>query len=478
MKIFSIVITFLLFGCSENTQLFKDLYFENKCSIGNDDCVWQKSWGKETCCEIQTIDENSYLKITGTEEKSVSFIEQEVRIPEQKDIRILNISAIIKSIDVQGKGAGLNIGIYDVNNELIANKDMGGFYSLDWKVGSSDWEKTKLSIVCPTNAHKIKIGAILYGKGEVHFDDFEIQFIDVKENNNKSDFEYISKAIDIVKNNSLVRDSLNFEELQTKVSSIAEASDNNLALEYLLESLREYGDHHSFLMKPEEAKRWKDNEDPESTVDFPSVKIEESIGVITVPPFHSGNENLMLKYADSLQKGLSDVFSNDLKGWIVDLRQNTGGNMEPMIVGLGPLLDSGKIGSLVDINGGNEYWYYQNGQYYWEKERGIYLDEPFILDKNLPIVVLTSEQTGSSGEVVVISFIGNTKTILMGKPTWGLTTGNGEFELEDGTKLFMASTKMVDRNGIVYSSHIQPDYLIENDDELMPFAIKWINDNQ
>lgn len=478
MKILSIAIILLLFGCSEKDQNFKDLNFENKCSLSNKDCVWQKSWGKENCCLIETVGGNSYLKLIGIENNSVCFVEQEIIIPKQNEIRILNVSSLVKTIDVQGKGVGLNIGIYDSDNKLIANKDMGGFYSLDWKTGNSGWNKTKLSIVNPTNAHKIKIGAILYGKGEAHFDNYEIKFIDIKKKKNKSESSYIVKAIDLVKSNSLVRDSINFEYLQTKVSLIAEVSDNNLALEYLLESLRKYGDNHSFLMKAEEAKNWKENEDPDSTVDFPFIARNENIGIITVPPFHSGNEQLMIAYADSLQKGLKRIYSKNLKGWIVDLRKNTGGNMEPMILGLGPLLDSGKIGSLVDINGKNEYWYYQNGQYYWENEKGISLDEPFILNKKLPIVVLTSEQTGSSGEVIAISFIGNSKTTLMGKSTWGLTTGNGEFELEDGTKLFMASTKMVDRNGVVYSSKIRPNQVIENDEELLSTAGKWIYDNQ
>ena len=476
MRILSIIVILFLLSCSKQEPIFTDLSFENKCIGGSDDCVWKKSWGKKTCCNIQTIDKNSFLEMTGTEENSVSFIEQEAIIPERNGMKILTVSAMIKTIDVKGKGAGLNIGIYDGDNELIANKDMGGFYSLDWEKGYSDWKKAKLSIVSPTNAYKVKIGAILYGKGKVYFDDFEIQLIDIKENRN--DVAYIAQAIDIIRNNSLVRDSVNFEELQAKASSIATASNNDLALEYLLGSLKKYGDDHSFLMKAEEAKSWEANENPESTIDFPSVRIEKSIGVITVPPFHSGNEKLMIEYADSLHKGLSFAFSNELKGWIVDLRKNTGGNMEPMIVGLGPLLDSGKIGSLVDINGENEYWYYKDGHYYWEKEKGISLDDPFTLNKKLPVVVLTSEQTGSSGEVVVISFIGNTKTTSMGKPTWGLTTGNGEFELEDGTKLFMASTKMVDRNGIVYSSKIQPDYVIEDDNKTILSAIDWINNNQ
>ncbi len=478
VRIIKLVVIFVFLGCSDKSEIFKDLDFENKCSISGNGCLWQKSWGRDDCCKIITIEENSFLKISGKEEVSVSFIEQEAIVPKQNAIRILSISSMVKSIEVKGKGAGLNIGIYDENDALIANKDMGGFYSLDWITGNSDWQKIKISIIAPVNSHKIKIGAILYGKGEAQFDDFNIQFINIGAKKNIANNPTIHEAIELVKNNSLVRDSIDFKKLKTKVAQIAEASDNNLALEYLLESLREYGDHHSFIMKADEAKNWKENDNSESTIDLPSIKIKENVGIINVPPFHSGNEKLMVAYADSLQQGLKNIYSKDLKGWIVDLRHNTGGNMEPMIVGLGPLLDSGKIGSLVDIHKKHEHWYYKNGQYYWENEKGISLSRPFNPDRKLPIVVLTSDQTGSSGEVVVISFIGNTNTVLMGKPTWGLTTGNGEFKLESGTKLFMASTKMVDRNGVIYSAQINPDYLIEDDEKIIPSAIEWINNHQ
>ena len=69
----------------------------------------------------------------------------------------------------------------------------------------------------------------------------------------------------------------------------------------------------------------------------------------------------------------------------------------------------------------------------------------------------------------------------MGQPTMGLTTGNGEFELPDGSFMYLASTKMVDRNGQIYSSQIEPDVIINSskisEESIIDFARLWIDKN-
>ena len=188
---------------------------------------------------------------------------------------------------------------------------------------------------------------------------------------------------------------------------------------------------------------------------------------------------MIVEYADSLQRIIEKLDKSNIKGWIIDLRENTGGNMEPMIAGLGPLFSSEKLGSLVDINGNAEAWYYSDGRYYFDGYDGWSVSKRYDVNKRLPIAVLTSDQTGSSGEIVAISFIGNELTRSFGTPTWGLTTGNGEFALEDGAQIRLASTIMADRHDHQYTSSITPDDLIQDDpatttDETMEMAMHWI----
>ena len=61
----------------------------------------------------------------------------------------------------------------------------------------------------------------------------------------------------------------------------------------------------------------------------------------------------------------------------------------------------------------------------------------------------------------------------------GLTTGNGDFDLSDGSILFLASTRMADRNGHVFQGGVAPDEPVapsENaeTDPVLEAARKWI----
>ncbi len=464
-------------------QNFHNLDFMQKCDTSRTGlCYWDLSWGKEKSVSPAILDNKNAVAISGQKENSVVFVEQEAYINDMSEVQILSISSLIKCSEVIGKGAGLNIGLYDRNGALIASKDMGGFYSIDWFKGTNDWKKHTISIVCPKETKKIKIGMILFGKGTVWFSDFAVKttlIIDRKPN--KLSQKYINAACEIIAKNSLVRDSININSLKETALKIAGSakkySDCFLAINFLLESLRSYGDLHSFFMSEKEVSNWKNQGSQVSKIEFPECKLVDSCGYISVPPFHGGNSKLMTAYTDSLQKGIKILSNAKIKGWIVDLRKNTGGNMEPMIAGLGPLFSAEKLGSLIDVNGKSNSWYYKNGKYYSDEYKGWSVSKPFLLTSILPIAVLTSNQTGSSGEIVTISFIGNSDTKSFGEPTWGLTTGNGSFELKDGSQIFLASTIMADRDGKQYVSSIIPDFSIKdttNNDEIMDAAIKWI----
>jgi C-terminal processing protease CtpA/Prc len=214
-------------------------------------------------------------------------------------------------------------------------------------------------------------------------------------------------------------------------------------------------------------------------VKFATYDIIDSCGYISVPYFHGGNLKLILAFADTIQTALRKLDSSSLKGWIIDLRDNSGGNMEPMIAGLGPLFDAERLGSLVDVNGDKESWGYKDGTYYWENEMQVTVSAPLVLSKRLPIAVLIGPQTGSSGEIVAISFIGNGITRTFGQPTWGVTTGNGAFDLPDGARMMLTSTIMADRKGKLYHGRIEPDEIIKKGSDSKDYieiqsAVKWI----
>lgn len=465
-----------------DAQQFHNLDFEKKCeNFPTGLCFWDLSWGAKNTCKADLDQDNQSLLIDN--QSGVGFVEQTALVERSNELQILQLSAKIKTEAVaEGKGAGLNIGVYDSEDNLIFNKHMGGYGHLTALTGSNEWKTYELRAICPPETTKIKIGAILYGPGKAWFDDFEVKIISAaSQKPNRLARRYIGAAVDTLAKHSLYKDSIDFKILKESALQIAGSAattkDCYLAVEYLLQSL---GDHHSFFMEPEVVKAWE-GEDTENVadVDFSQYRRIDQYGYIKVPPFHGGDPKLIYAFADSLQKALHKLDQPDLSGWIIDLRENTGGNMEPMIAGLGPLFDSETLGYLIDVNGRKEAWKYKNGVYSWDQDEMLRIANPVVLSKRRPIAVLMSPQTGSSGEIVLISFIGNAQTRTFGQASWGLTTGNGAFDLSDGARMMVASTRMADRKSRIFYGRISPDEVVEiqgqhGEDLVLKKAIEWL----
>ena len=109
------------------------------------------------------------------------------------------------------------------------------------------------------------------------------------------------------------------------------------------------------------------------------------------------------QYAEAVQQAIRAADRPGLVGWIVDLREDRGGNMWPMIAGLGPIFGEGIIGWIA----------YNNRDYEREYRAGaaLSLNEPFArvavpytLIQPLPkAAVLTADTTNSAGEAAPCS---------------------------------------------------------------------------
>jgi len=166
-----------------------------------------------------------------------------------------------------------------------------------------------------------------------------------------------------------------------------------------------------------------------------------------------------------------------IDGWVVDLRSNGGGNMYPMIVGLGPLIGDGIAGYFVSPKN-TRPWRYIKGS-----SARVKIQSPYLLkNPTAKIAVLIGPNTASSGEMTALSFIGKHNVKLFGQPTSGYTTGNDGFKLSDGAYLYLAVTYTADRNKKKYLGKIDPDILVEsmetgNDDTTIETAKKWLLEN-
>ena len=74
----------------------------------------------------------------------------------------------------------------------------------------------------------------------------------------------------------------------------------------------------------------------------------------------------------------------------MDLRDNGGGNMWPMIAGIGPLLGDGLYGHFVDADEQVVRWGYENGASYIEDMDVVTVDVPYSLLNPQPKIAVLS----------------------------------------------------------------------------------------
>jgi len=167
-------------------------------------------------------------------------------------------------------------------------------------------------------------------------------------------------------------------------------------------------------------------------------------------------------------------------GWIVDLRDNSGGNMWPMLLGMAPLLrtsvvNNEDVGSFETAQGPERWTLTATAVQRAGKpvldfgQSGYVLRQP-----GAPVAVLFGPRTGSSGEASVLAWRGRAQTRSFGQPTAGVSTGNDVRTLADGSRLLLTTTVMRDRNGRGDGLKIEPDQATGDEAATLAAAQRWL----
>ena len=278
---------------------------------------------------------------------------------------------------------------------------------------------------------------------------------------------YLNEALDTIYKYSIHTDSMNWPFYREGIYKKAMGAQIYAQTYYAIEeALKGLGDNHSFLKSPDEHQKWS-NVSTKDTILFKSVDgvmLSNKIARIYVPRFFSGDPALSLQYANDLQRVIRDLDSKNPIGWIIRLEYNFGGNMWPMLAGVGPLLNSeGVQGGFLAKDGNITPWAYDSGIVKMGDEEMLRVTNPYkVKDKSVPIAVTINGRTASSAEAILISFIGQPNTKIFGTPTAGLSTANGSYGLRDGAQLILTSAVFTDRKGVVYGKKIKPDVYLVN----------------
>ena len=237
------------------------------------------------------------------------------------------------------------------------------------------------------------------------------------------------------------------------------------------EVLGALGDNHSHLYVPGEKKL--------KPTEYPTGKRVNNWGYITLPRA-VGNDDEMQTYANLGHAVIRDIGETD--GWIVDLRNNGGGNMWAMISVIGVIAGRGILGYFVNRDNQWSSWSYEAGGSYYQQDVSdetqlpevIYsVDTPVpSIVNDCPVAVLMGKSTGSSGEATLISFLGRANTLTFGQPSRGIPTANATFSLPDDSLLVVTQALMADRLKQTYEDSIVPDVIC---DDAMATSIEWLS---
>lgn len=223
------------------------------------------------------------------------------------------------------------------------------------------------------------------------------------------------------------------------------------------------GGKHSMLMTKSESQSTSDSYDEV----LPTVSLNGDIAVIKLPDF-LGTAEAGRKYAKVAEDFIHEN-RDKIKGVVLDLRGNTGGDMGPMATAVSSLLPDGEL----------MYYHYRSYDVPVTLKDGVisnagtggkslYPDEKL----KVPVAILTDGMTASSGEALTLCFRGLENVKTFGAPTAGYTSVNMLYSLYDGAQMYLTVAFDKARTGEIFKeTPIEPDVAT---DSPLEAALEWL----
>jgi carboxyl-terminal processing protease len=307
---------------------------------------------------------------------------------------------------------------------------------------------------------------------------------------------YVDRALGLLQDGYHAADEIDWDGLQRTAHERLEGAPNRFG-SYLAitAALEEIGDGHNRLIDPDAVQRAGGDQPGQ----LPTV--EQSGGFLTVTlPLVDLQRDTSAEYVPAALAAIRDGSASATCGWVVDLRDFTGGSMFHPLAVLGPILAGqqtltlqrrdGTVVSTVEFAADGALLL--DGRPATEALAEEPADDVLLPDgterlvealtdlgplpspaPDMPVAVLTSSSTASAGEAVVVALEGRPATRRFGSTTRGVPTGPVDYELEDAAVLLVAETRMVDRNGNAFDTGIPPD--LESSDPATD-ARTWLED--
>lgn len=259
--------------------------------------------------------------------------------------------------------------------------------------------------------------------------------------------KYVKQAIMFMDSQGIYASGNEWEKTKSEVLEKAKKAESYEECHELINTaLKTAGGKHSRLITKE------DNSASEFTL--PDCKIDDKGKLYIRIPAFSGSADEGQEYAEAVYVFLREN-RDDASEITIDIRDNHGGDMGPMLAAVSPLLPDGEL-MYFDIQGTKQAVTLTDGTVSGGGSQ-LTMDDPFKI-KDVPVRILQNEETGSSAEALLICFRGLDYVKTYGAPTAGYCSCNTTRKLYDGAVMLLTIGKDVSRTGEEFCEEpITPD---------------------
>ena len=180
--------------------------------------------------------------------------------------------------------------------------------------------------------------------------------------------------------------------------------------------------------------------------------LEDGIGYIKITSF---NENTYKEFTEAL----NNLKKENMKGLVLDLRNNPGGLLDICSEIADDLIGEGTIVYTKDNKGDKEY---------------IKSDSNKL---GLPIAVLVNEGSASASEILTAAIVDNDEGIAIGTTTFGKGLVQSVRELKDGTGYKLTTAQYFTPNdNYIHGKGIEPKIIEKDENKQLDVAVNWIKE--
>jgi carboxyl-terminal processing protease len=350
-------------------------------------------------------------------------------------------------------------------------------------IRASDWREYQVVAPVSPDAATLDLGVQVVGGGRVWVDDIRLAVLGPAAEPRPTSPQaqaYLDSALALMHQHSIGRRHVNWNSLRDRAQVYAGGAqsvrETYPAIRYALRAL---GDWHSFLLNPDSAAARART--GAVFADTDAQLLRGRYAYIRIPSFSGEDPLRMASFAHAMQNAVAELDQRGACGWVVDLRTNRGGNMWPMLVGIGPVLGEGVAGAFISSDTSPSQWWYEAGTAGFGKTvQATTIGPPYRLRQSgVPVAVLLGGQTASSGEAIALSFRGRPNTRSFGTATLGLSTANEAYLLPDSAAIVLTTAYSADRTGAGRGGPVWPDQAVRGGatgegDPVLDAAIQWL----